>query len=81
MKRRLASLILPVAFAALVGRSQACSVCYGDAGSPMSDGLTWAITLMVGVVGAVLAGVVAFFVQSARKSTSMIEVQRPENQI
>ena len=59
--------------------SQACSVCYGDTSSAMSEGLTWAITLMVAVVGGVLAGVVAFFVQSARKSSAMVAGDGIEN--
>lgn len=45
----------------------ACSACYGDPNSAMANGLTWAITVLVGVVACVLAGVVAFFVQASRR--------------
>jgi hypothetical protein len=48
----------------------ACSVCYGDPDAPMTKGLTWAIVALVGVIGVVLSGVVAFFVHAARKSSS-----------
>lgn len=53
---------------AQTGPLPACSACYGDSSSTMSVGLTWAITVLVGVVGCVLAGVVAFFVRTIRKS-------------
>ncbi len=46
----------------------ACAVCYGEPDSPMSQGLTWAITSLAVIVFAVLAGVVAFFVQASRRA-------------
>jgi heme/copper-type cytochrome/quinol oxidase subunit 2 len=48
--------------------AQACSVCYGDADSAMSKGLTWGITVLLGVVVLVLGGITTFFVYIAKKS-------------
>jgi len=48
--------------------AQACAACYGEAGSPMSKGLTWAITALIGIVGCVLTGVVVFFVHTAKNT-------------
>jgi hypothetical protein len=57
--------LLSLLFAA-ADSARACSVCYGDTDAPMSQGLTWAITALVGVVGLVLAGVIAFFIRTVR---------------
>ena len=46
----------------------ACSACYGDPDSSVSNGLTWAITALIGVISCVLAGVVAFSVRMNKKS-------------
>lgn len=46
----------------------ACSVCYGEPDSPVTRGLTWAITALGALVVCVLAGCVAFFVQANRKA-------------
>ena len=35
----------------------ACSVCFGDPESPMSQGVVWGVVAMIGVVGFVLIGV------------------------
>ncbi len=45
----------------------ACAVCYGDPGAPASRGLAWAVGALVLLVGLVLSGVVAFFVQAVRR--------------
>lgn len=49
----------------------ACAVCYGEPDSPMSTGLTWGISVLLGVVGCVLAGIVAFFVHTTRKASTL----------
>lgn len=48
----------------------ACAACYGDPDSAMSKGLTWAITALVGVVAVVLAGIVSFFVHTAKSAAA-----------
>jgi len=79
--RRRTNLFALIAWLASSHPLWACSVCYGDTSSAMSDGLTWAITLMVGVVAVVLGGVVAFFVQTARKSAALPSPEHLKNQI
>jgi hypothetical protein len=44
-----------------------CAACYGESGSPMARGLTWAIVALGSAVFLVLAGVVGFFVHIGRK--------------
>jgi heme/copper-type cytochrome/quinol oxidase subunit 2 len=46
----------------------ACSTCYGAPDAPMSKGLVWGITVLLGVVGTVLAGVATFFVYVVKRS-------------
>ncbi len=70
-------LLTTILFAAQSGSLFACAACYGDPGSPMSSGLTWAISVLVGVVACVLAGVVTFFVRTIRNSSAMNEVTTP----
>jgi hypothetical protein len=49
----------------------ACSACYGEPDAPMSSGLTWAIVVLVGFVGMVLAGVTGFFVHMNRRARTI----------
>lgn len=64
--RNLFCVLTLLALLAGPGPARACSACFGDPNSSMSLGLTWAISIMVGVVACVLAGVVTFFVRTAR---------------
>lgn len=64
----LTAAVLMFALAQPVG-AWACSICYGEPDSPVSRGLTWAIVALGAIVGCVLAGAVAFFVQANRKAT------------
>lgn len=61
---RMVALLLPAS-------SWACSICYGEPDSPVSQGLTWAIVALGGIVMCVLGGAVAFFVQANRKATML----------
>jgi len=76
-KNILTGLLTAILFAAQSSSLFACAACYGDPGSPMSSGLTWAISVLVGVVACVLAGVVAFFVRTIRNSSAMNEATTP----
>ena len=55
--------ILPSAFA--------CATCYGASDSPLAKGMNWGIATLLGVIGSVLAGVVAFFVHVGVKSAKL----------
>lgn len=59
-------MVVLLALAGNIQSAHACAACYGETGNPMSTGLTWGITVLVGVVSCVLAGVVAFFVHTVR---------------
>lgn len=49
----------------------ACAVCYGEPDAPMTHGLKWAILVLGGVVGMVLAAVAAFFVYVQRRAAQL----------
>ena len=51
--------------------SFACAVCYGEPDAPMSKGLTWAVSVLAGVVVVVLAGVAVFFVHVGRRESEL----------
>ena len=55
----------------------ACPACYGAADNTMIDGMNTAIMTMVGIVGFVLSGFVAFFVMLRRRMMRMDEMARP----
>jgi len=60
---------------------RACAACYGESGSPMSKGLTWAITAMIGIVGCVLTGVVVFFVHTVKNTPPAPGEEKPAKDI
>lgn len=68
--RRVLALLLAVA-GLLPVSSFACAVCYGEPDAPMSRGLTWAVSVLAGVVVAVLAGVAVFFVHVGRRGSQL----------
>jgi heme/copper-type cytochrome/quinol oxidase subunit 2 len=45
--------------------AQACATCFGASDSPMAQGMNLGILSLLGVIGFVLVGVVAFFVYLA----------------
>ena len=49
----------------------ACATCYGASDSPLAQGMNWGIVTLLGVIGSVLAGVVAFFVHVGVKSARL----------
>lgn len=51
----------------------ACAACYGQSDSPMASGMTWAIIFLGVIIFSVLAGVVAFFVRTIRRSAVEME--------
>lgn len=73
MRGKIFNFVLLTLLLAAGNSACACSACYGDTEAPMSKGLTWAITALVGVVGVVLAGVIAFFVRTVRHGERVTE--------
>jgi hypothetical protein len=49
----------------------ACATCYGASDSPLAQGMNWGIATLLGVIGCVLAGVVAFFVHVGVRSSKL----------
>jgi Mn2+/Fe2+ NRAMP family transporter len=48
-----------VIYVALLQNSWACSVCFGDPNSPMTHGAKAGVAVLLGIVGAVLGGILA----------------------
>lgn len=49
----------------------ACATCYGASDSPLAQGMNWGIITLLGVVGFVMFGIVAFFVHVGRKAARL----------
>ena len=49
----------------------ACATCYGASDSPLAQGMNWGIATLLGVIGVVLSGVVAFFVHIGVRSAKV----------
>lgn len=49
----------------------ACATCYGASDSPLAQGMNWGIMVLLGFVGMVMTGIVAFFVHVGRNSAKM----------
>ena len=61
---------LVVALALQPAPLRACAACYGQSDSPMAQGMNWGIMSLLVVVGTVLGGVAAFFVDLARRAAT-----------
>ena len=73
MKRHTRNIFLLVALFALAAppSALACATCYGASDSPLAQGMNWGIVTLLGVVGAVLFGITAFFVHVGIKSARL----------
>jgi hypothetical protein len=60
--------LLGVLLAVLPQQAAACSVCFGDPGSPAARGLAMGVVALLGVVFVVLGGIAAFFIYLARRA-------------
>jgi Na+/proline symporter len=49
----------------------ACATCYGASDSALAQGMNWGIVTLLGVIGAVLFGITAFFVHLGIKSARL----------
>ena len=73
MNRRLGNCFCAVSALAIAAQSSAlaCATCYGASDSPLAQGMNWGIATLLGVIGSVLFGVVAFFVHVGRNSARL----------
>ena len=73
MNRRLAKISLFTLAGVLMVKSSAlaCATCYGASDSPLAQGMNWGIATLLGVIGTVLTGVVAFFVHVGVRSAKL----------
>jgi hypothetical protein len=51
--------------------AHACATCYGASDSPLAQGMNWGILTLLGFIGAVLFGIVAFFVHVGRNAARL----------
>ena len=69
---RSARIILLVCLAATASsQAFACATCYGASDSPLAKGMNWGIMVLLGFIGTVMLGIVAFFVHVGRNSAKM----------
>jgi len=69
---RSARIILLVALAVVASSPAfACATCYGASDSPLAQGMNWGIMVLLGFVGVVMTGIVAFFVHVGRNSAKL----------
>ena len=72
MISRLGKIVLLVSLAVGAGSPAfACATCYGASDSPMAQGMNWGIMVLLGFIGTVMTGIVAFFVHVGRNSAKM----------
>ena len=73
MNSRFGKILWLVSVLVLAAKSSAlaCATCYGASDSPLAQGMNWGIVTLLGVIGAVLAGVIAFFVHVGVKSAKL----------
>ena len=73
MKHRITKIALLAGLLGLLTSSRvlACATCYGASDSPMAQGMNWGILVLLGFIGAVLTGIVAFFIHVGRNSARL----------
>jgi hypothetical protein len=71
MKRTLVLIVVAIAILFVPAIASACSVCYGDPGSPMTKSSNNAIIFLLGIVGFVQLGFIALFWSFWRRAQSL----------
>ena len=68
-----ASLLILIGLVALLSApsAQACSVCYGEPGSPMVEGIQAGVLVLLGVVGSVLIGIASLLIFWMRRASRL----------
>jgi heme/copper-type cytochrome/quinol oxidase subunit 3 len=64
--------VLPSAFA--------CATCYGASDSPLAQGMNWGIFTLLGFIGAVLFGIVVFFIHMVRNAARLERASQTQSQ-
>lgn len=77
LKIILAGLLLAIATAP---SALACATCYGASDSPLAQGMNWGILTLLGFIGAVLFGIVAFFVHVGRNAARLERTSQTQSQ-
>jgi hypothetical protein len=54
----------------------ACVACYGQSDSPLAEGMNMGILFLLGCIGVVLGGFVAFFIFLARRGAAVAAAHR-----
>lgn len=62
-------------------RALACATCYGASDSPLAQGMNWGILVLLGFIGTVLTGVVAFFIHVGRNAARLSASASHSNQL
>lgn len=80
--KRIAKTIVAAGLTGLWTSSQAlaCATCYGASDSPLARGMNWGIMVLLGFIGSVLAGIVAFFIHVGRNSAKLAAAGSNSNQ-
>lgn len=75
-------MMLAVGLAGLLTSSPAlaCATCYGASDSPLAKGMNWGILVLLGFIGSVMAGIVAFFIHVGRNSAKLAAVESKSTQ-
>ena len=60
--------------------ARACATCYGASDSPLAQGMNWGILTLLGFIGAVLFGIVAFFVHVGRNAARLERNSQTQSQ-
>lgn len=82
MNGRFLKIMLAGLLLAVVTRSSAlaCATCYGASDSPLAQGMNWGILTLLGFIGAVLFGIVAFFVHVGRNAARLERASESQSQ-
>ena len=77
LKTLMAGLLIAVA---ATPSALACATCYGASDSPLAQGMNWGILTLLGFIGAVLFGIVAFFVHVGRNAARLERTSQSQSQ-
>jgi hypothetical protein len=59
----------------------ACTVCFGASDEPATKAISWAIIFLLGVVGGILGGLIAFMVYLGKRSSAYAKKEAAEQNL